>query len=96
LPSLHNAYEKVKESGLQILLIDIRESHSAVQRVVKKRGYTLQVLLDRDGAVTKNYAVWATPTVYLIDPKGYLIAQAVGPRDWNGVEGSRILKSLGE
>ncbi|MCH7570133.1 MAG: redoxin domain-containing protein, partial [Deltaproteobacteria bacterium] len=53
MPSLHNAYEKVKESGLQILLIDIRESHSAVQRVVKKRGYTLQVLLDRDGAVTK-------------------------------------------
>jgi len=96
LPSLHNVYEKVKESGLQILLIDIRESHSAVQRVVKKRGYTLQVLLDRNGSVTKSYAVWATPTVYLIDPKGYLIAQAVGPRDWDSAAGLRILKSIGE
>jgi len=96
LPSLHNVYEKVKKSGLQVLLIDIRESHSTVQRVVKKRGYTLQILLDRDGAVTKNYAVWATPTVYLIDPKGYLIAQAVGPRDWDSSAGLRVLKSLGE
>jgi len=94
LPSLHRVYEKVKESGLQILLIDIREPRSTVQRVVKERGYTLPVLLDRNAAVSKTYAVWATPTVYLIDPQGYLIAQAVGPRNWDSAAGVRILNSL--
>lgn len=96
MPSVHRVYEKLKETGLEVLLIDIREARSAVQGEVEKRGYTLPVLLDRDASVTKAYMVWSTPTVYLINPDGYLVAGAVGPRDWDSPLGERVLKSLGE
>jgi len=91
---LHRVYDKVKETGLEVLLIDIQEKPSTVQRVVRERGYHLPVLLDRDGAVTKKYGAWGTPTVYLINPDGHLIAQAVGPRNWDSGVGIRVLKSL--
>jgi peroxiredoxin len=94
LPSIHRVYNKVKQSGLTVLLIDIQESHSVVEAAVKERGYTLPVLLDSDGSITQAYGVHATPTVYLVDSDGFLTAQAAGPRDWDSPTGLRILKSL--
>ncbi len=91
---LHRVYDKVKETGLEVLLIDIREKPSTVRKVVKERNYRFPVLLDRDGAVTQSYAVWGTPTVYLIEPDGNLAGRAVGPRNWDSPEGARLLRSL--
>lgn len=53
----------MKQTGLTVLLIDIKESRSTVEAAVKERGYTLPVLLDSDGAVTQAYGAIATPTI---------------------------------
>ncbi len=96
MPSLHRVYEKVKKSGLEILLINIREPLFTVKAAVKQRGYSIPVLLDRHGATTQDYGVWATPAVYLIDSNGYVIAGGMGPHNWDSPAGIRVLKSLGE
>jgi peroxiredoxin len=94
LPSIHTVYNKVKQTGLTVLLIDIKESRSTVQAAVKERGYTLPILLDSDGAVTQAYGVIATPTIYLLDSDHFAKARAMGPHDWDSPLGLKILKSL--
>ena len=94
LPSIHTVYGKMKQTGLTVLLIDIKESRSTVEAAVKERGYTLPVLLDSDGAVTQAYGAIATPTIYLLDSNHFAKARAVGPHDWDSPLGLRVLQSL--
>ena len=69
--------------GLEVLLIDFRESPDHVRKVVKDRGYVAPVLLDESGDVTgRVYGVWGPPTIYLVDRAGRLVGRGVGPRNW--------------
>lgn len=78
-----------------MLLVDVREDAPLVKRTVAERGYTARVLLDRTGDVAgKAYGVWGTPTVYVIDREGRLLARIVGPRDWTKREARRFVEEL--
>jgi hypothetical protein len=84
LPSVNALYREFRSQGLEVLLIDFRESPDHVRRVVKERGYVAPVLLDESGDVTgRVYGVWGPPTIYLVDRAGRLVGRAVGGRDWN-------------
>ena len=83
MPSINALHREFQPRGLEVLLIDFRESADHVRRVVKERGYTAPVLLDASGDVTgRVYGVWGPPTVYFVDRAGRLVGRAVGPRDW--------------
>ena len=84
MPSVNALYREFRSQGLEVLLIDFRESPDLVRRVVKERGYVAPVLLDESGDVTgRVYGVWGPPTVYLVDRAGRLVGRAVGGRDWS-------------
>lgn len=53
LVALDKAYQ---DRGVQVLIVDINERKSAVERMVRKFGVGFPVLLDADGAVAKRYA----------------------------------------
>ena len=72
----------------------MRESPATVRAEVKKRGYSLPILLDSNAAMAKTYGVWGTPGVYLIDSSGNVIAGGLGPHDWDSPEGLRVLESF--
>lgn len=58
-------------------------------------GYVTPVLLDSDRQVAAtHYRVLGTPTVYLVDRRGRLVAQALGPVDWRGGEARRLVERL--
>jgi len=83
LPSVNALHREFRGQGLEVLLIDFRESPDHVRRVVTERGYTAPVLLDESGDVTgRLYGVWGPPTVYLVDRAGRLVGRAIGRRDW--------------
>jgi len=85
----------LKARGLEILLINFREDPALVARVVKERGYTAPVLLDRTGDVAgKSYGVWGPPTVYVVDRQGRLTARIVGARDWSSPAAKKLLLDL--
>jgi peroxiredoxin len=94
LPSIHRVHERLKDTGLAVLLVDFEEPPALVRRVVAERGYTLPVLLDRGGAVKRRYGVFGPPAVFLIDREGNLLAKAFGPKDWESPEGIRLLEEL--
>ncbi len=95
MPSINTLYSDLKGHGLEVLLVNIREDPELVKRTVKERGYVAPVLLDQSGDVAgRQYGVWGTPTVYLIDRRGQLVGRIVGPRDWSRPEARNFIQSL--
>jgi hypothetical protein len=95
LPSVNRLYEELKGKGLEVRLVDFRESADLVRKTAQERGYTAPVLLDESGDVTgRVYGVWGPPTVYFIDRQGRLIGRAVGPRGWDSPAARTFIEAL--
>jgi hypothetical protein len=95
LPSVNALYREFQGQGLEVLLVDFRESPDHVRRVVKERGYVAPVLLDESGDVTgRVYGVWGPPTIYIVDRAGRLVGRAVGRRDWSTPAARTFVREL--
>jgi peroxiredoxin len=95
LPSVNALYREFRDKGLEVLLIDFRESAEHVRKVVKDRGYVAPVLLDENGDVTgRVYGVWGPPTIYFVDRSGRLVGRGVGPRNWTTPEAKTFVREL--
>jgi hypothetical protein len=95
LPSVNALYREFRSQGLEVLLVNFRESPDHVRRVVKERGYVAPVLLDESGDVTgRVYGVWGPPTIYLVDRGGRLVGRAVGRRDWSTPAARTFVREL--
>ena len=95
MPSVNQLYGEFRDKGLEVLLVNFRESPATVKRVAQERGYTAPVLLDESGDVTgRLYGVWGPPTVYLIDRRGQLVGRATGPRGWDSPQARKFIEAL--
>jgi hypothetical protein len=95
LPSVNQIAGELKGKGLEVILIDFRESPDLVRRTVRERGYTARVLLDESGDTTgRAYGVVGPPTAYFVDRRGNLIGRVVGPRNWDSPAGRKFLEAL--
>ena len=97
MPSVNRLYGEFKAKGLEVLLVNFRESAALVKKTAQERGYTAPVLLDASGDVTgRVYGVWGPPTAYLIDRQGRLVGRIQGARDWGAPAARNLLRSLVE
>ncbi len=95
MPSVDALSREFRGQGLEVLLINFRESPDRVRRVVRERGYTAPVLLDESGDVTgRVYGVWGPPTIYLVDRAGRLVGRAIGRRDWSTPAARTFVREL--
>jgi hypothetical protein len=86
---------ELKGKGLELVMIDFRESPELVRRTVKERGYTAQVLLDESGDIAgRVYGVFGPPTVYFVDRDGNLVGRLEGPRDWESPAARKFIQQL--
>jgi len=72
LEEVHKAHPE-----LVILLVDSKESADVVQGFADEFGITHPILLDKDGAVSKLYQVFAIPTEIFIDKDGVIQAKII-------------------
>ena len=76
MPSVNRLYGEFKAKGLEVLLVNFRESADLVKKTAQERGYSALVLLDASGDVAgRVYGVWGPPTAYLIDRQGRLVGR---------------------
>lgn len=95
MPSVNALYKEYKARGLEVRLIDVRETPDLVRKTVAERGYIAPVLLDESGDTSgRVYGVWGPPTVYLIDRQGRLVGRAAGPRAWESPAARALIESL--
>ena len=92
--SIEQVHQEYGERGLTIVAIDIREPPGTVAAWVDQHLTSFPVLLDADGRVARQYAVTATPTVFLVSRDGRLLGKALGPKPWTSERGRALLGAL--
>lgn len=70
---LNGKYKALADEGIQILAINVGDSHNRVDNFAKEQKLGFNILLDEDTAVTQAYGILGVPTFILIDKKGYVV-----------------------
>ncbi|WP_298824731.1 TlpA disulfide reductase family protein [uncultured Piscinibacter sp.] len=94
MPSLDLMALKHERDGLAVLTINFRESASAIRRFLDAVPLSLPVLLDRDGAAARAFAVSVFPTTLMVSRRGRPVAEVRGEVDWTGADGRALVESL--
>jgi len=83
MPSMQKLYTELKNEGLVIVAINLREQKSTVEKFVKQQKITFPVLLDRTGEIGAIYGARGIPLSLLIDTNGYIVGAKNGTMQWN-------------
>jgi peroxiredoxin len=95
LPSaIEQVHREYGPRGLVVLAVNMEEPRDKVSAYAHYPGMTMEVLLDTSGAVNNAWGVAYTPTVFVVDRDGRLIARAIGNRAWAAPEGRAFLDAL--
>lgn len=82
IPILHQWVKEQSDSSLKVLLIDVAEKQNEVAPFIKKKGYTLPVLLDVYNMVAeKKFGIKSLPHLVIIDPEGHVRTITKGFKD---------------
>lgn len=93
LPSLQTLHELSGGNPL-VLGINVREPASRVSRYLQSTGLNFPVVLDSQGALSKQWGVSVYPTTILIGTNGKAQSRIQGDVDWSGPEAARWLNAL--
>ncbi len=87
MPSLDELKNKMEGPDLKVLAVSVDEAGwPAVDAFLAREPVTLTVLLDARGNTASQYGVFELPQTFLIDPKGRIVREYQGPRDWMNPE----------
>jgi len=93
-PSLQKLYDQLKGEGFEILAVSIDDAGSSAAIDGFRRDYsiTFPIPLDPDRRVYDTYQVFGVPETFLVDERGRVIEQFVGPQDWADPRYSRAIR----
>jgi len=83
LPSMNRAWKKVKDDGIEMLAVNVGEDEDTIFAFSGEYPIDFTVLLDENGKEIRNWPIKGLPTTFVVDPKGRIIYQAVGGREWD-------------
>jgi thiol-disulfide isomerase/thioredoxin len=83
-----------ENDDLVVLAVNVMEEKDIVQEYIDEGGYEFEVVLDSDGAITRNYLVSGFPTSYFIDKEGVLLGGVPGMLTYDQM--NEILDSIKE
>ena len=92
--ALEALYQKYKRDGLVILAVNLGETEEQVNAYVARHGLSFPHLMDPGAEAEEAFGIQATPTNFLVDRRGHVVAGGMGYRDWNGPQAQRIIESL--
>ena len=70
MPHLNRLYDKYRDSGFQLLAVNIDDDPRTAIRTATQMGLRFPVLLDTDKTVSKRYDLGSMPATVLIDRDG--------------------------
>ncbi len=83
MPSLEAFYNNHKGDNFTVMAISLdRGSKEKVEKFVKRLGLTFEIFHDPKSISSGLFNVSALPATFVVNPTGDVVAQAIGPRDW--------------
>lgn len=83
MPALDRLNKALAGRKFKVLAIDLEEPAEKVQEFAKTHRFSFDLLLDTAGEISSHYGVTRIPITYVLDPRGYIVNRAVGPRVWD-------------
>lgn len=77
VPLLKELYAKYKDQGVVVIGISLDDELKPLQEMVASKGMTWPQIHDADGSLVKLFNVKGTPTYYLIDREGKIVAKNI-------------------
>ena len=81
---MERLYAERKDRGFAMVAVSLDSNPALVAPYLKESGLTLPVALDPRMDLANAYGVRALPASFIVDPRGTLVAMALGPRAWDG------------
>jgi len=78
MPVVDKLANEFRNAGLVVYSINLRESQAIAEGYIKKRGLSVQVLLDETGDVARQYQVSGIPALIIVGKDGKIAAHMVG------------------
>jgi cytochrome c-type biogenesis protein len=94
MPSMESLYQRLKDRGLVMLAVNLRESAGQVSDYLRANRLTFPSVMDRTGGISGRYGVQAIPTTYIFDRRGLIVSRLVGSTEWDRPEIVAALESL--
>lgn len=83
MPAMEQFYRKFKEKNLTMLAVSIdKGGPEKVKAFVKEGKFTFEVFHDPESEASAKFGVFSLPSTFVINPKGEVVAQAKGGREW--------------
>lgn len=71
-----------------------RKGRSVVEPYKKHNRLTFPHLLDTGRQATKAYGVRYTPTTFIVNKRGQIVARVIGPRPWADPDFQRLFEGM--
>ena len=94
MPGIQRLKQAMADTPFAILAVNSKESKSVIWRFRNLLRVNFTLLMDTDGAVTKDWDVQIYPTSYLIGPDGDIRFVAYGAMDWDSEEVMQVIDEL--
>jgi peroxiredoxin len=97
MPKMVETWRKYAPRGYEMVAVAMSYDHpNAVAEFARQRALPFRVALDGTGAVARAFGnVSVTPTTYLLDRSGRIVAKYVGEPDWREFH-ARIERALAQ
>jgi thiol-disulfide isomerase/thioredoxin len=79
MPGLQRLADELRGRPFTLYSVDLQEDAAQVEAFERDMGLNLYAVLDLDGDATRAYGVRALPSTFLIDQRGVLRQQRLGP-----------------
>ncbi len=87
MPSMEEFSQKFKAKNMVVLAVSVdRGGPEKVKKFVKQYGITFEIFHDPESDASNRYGVSSLPSTFIINPKGDIVSQAQGMREWNDPE----------
>ncbi len=77
-----------------LLAINMREDPSLVREYKRRNRLTFPHLLDTKNTVSASYGVRYTPTSFIVDKQGNIVARVIGPMAWASPKFQELFEEL--
>ncbi|WP_164513341.1 TlpA family protein disulfide reductase [Thiosocius teredinicola] len=93
MPSMQGAYQELKSPRFDMLAIHVGPSREDADKFAKGQLLHFPIVVDEHMDLG-GWQVEGLPTTFLVDPKGMIIASAIGEREWDSEEMLAQLQAL--
>lgn len=95
MPSMQEAYAKLKDRGFAIAAVSVDEgSVDDIRRFVREFGLTFDILHDRTGRIQQVYQTTGVPESFLLDRNGMIIKRLIGSHNWASETNVALIERL--